>query len=533
MINGIRHNFDAFKLATRGGGGVKQPQNTRVKVCYTNDGHGNTDKMSAVMEAMKNFDALNADCVTLKLSGGDNVSGADVEKNSVCFDILDNVMGIDASVLGNHEFDSGIDGLVKAAKSKNIKFVATNVEFDDIDSIKDVVKKSIIIEEKGQKFGIVGAMPLDFKSCTKKSVQDGIEVMDFDDSVEAIQEEIDNLKNQGVNKIILLSHSSYETDKQYAQNLEHIDIIVGGHSHTVVQGAKEGENVLKSKSGEPVIVVQAGENGKYYGVLDVEFDKEGKLVKISNNLTQVSAKKSPNIEYIKQQKLGVSPSVGTIKEIEELPPNRRIKPHAWANLVVDSMKTELGADVAFINAANVRKVPAQGGLTERDVVESVPMKNRLIKTTVTQKQMVEAISQAALQTLGSNDGEPGLLFASGITYKIDDKGNLLEMNFIDKKGTKTQIDIKNPSETVTYSAIYDDFTMRADGEYPALAPKFAVQYFDYDKDKTTIDYISKMANKDNLNLSDDKRLEIVQTSQPQPLNSNNRKFLDLTLPKAS
>ena len=117
-----------------------------------------------------------------------------------------------------------------------------------------------------------------------------------------------------------------------------------------------------------------------------------------------------------------------------MPANRRIKPHAWANLIVDSMKFELGADCAFLNAANIRKVPTEGKLTERDITESAPMKNRLIKTKVTQKQVVEAISQASRETLGGTTGEPGFLFASGFTYKVDEKGNLLELNFVDKKG---------------------------------------------------------------------------------------------------
>lgn len=533
MLRVSKYNFNNFQASTKRVGATKPSANNRLKILHYNDLHGNTDKVHGVMEASKNFNNNTPEYDTFIFSAGDNVSGGDVQKNELVVDLMQNEMGVDASAVGNHEIDATADGLSEFAKGHKIDFIATNVKYDDDSPMSKITKKSVIKEENGTKYGLIGAMPLDFESCTKKSVQEDIEVMDFEDTIEALQKEIDSLKKQGINRIILLSHVGYETDKKLASALDGVDIIIGGHSHSVIRSAKQGENVVQSKSGEPVVITQAGENGKYYGVLDVEFDINGVLSKISSQLTEVSSKKSPTVEYIKQQKLGASPVVGTIKEIEPMPANRRIKPHAWSNLIVDSMRAEMNADCAFLNAANIRKVPTEGKLTERDIAESAPMKNRLIKTRVTQKQVVEAIKQASKETLSGETGEPGLLFTSGFTYKVDEKGNLLELNFIDKKGKKHPIDINNPSEKITYTAIYDDFTMKEGGEYPALAPKFPVKYFEYDKDKTAIDYISKMKNKNDLKLSDDNRLEIVQTSTSPQQGNNNQKFLNLSVPKAS
>ena len=353
-------------------------------------------------------------------------------------------------------------------------------------------------------------MPIDFKSCTKKQAQKGIEVMDFKEGIEEMQEEINELRKKGVNKIILLSHSGYEIDKKYAQNLDGVDIIVGGHSHSVVQGAKQNENIISSKSGEPVLIVQAGENGKYYGVLDVEFDNNGRLKFINNSLIENSnLKKSPVIEAIKNQLLGKSPSIATISQIDPIPRNRRVSPCAWTNLMADAMRYEMNCDIAFINSANIRKVPQAGVLTERDVFESAPMKNDLLTTKVTQKQVVDAIKTAAKQSMTSHEGEPGLLQVSGLTYKINKQGDLLEMNFIDKNGNKTPININNPSETITYSAVYDHFVAQEDGEYPLMVPKFPQKDFNFDKDKLTCDYIKKLTAKNSLIITDDKRIEIL------------------------
>ena len=530
MLNINSINFNKFIAATK----PKIQNKNKLSIYYYNDTHGNSDQMAGVVEAARNFKKQNKDTAHFVLSSGDNVSGADNKKNSYVFDLMQNIMQVDATAAGNHELDNGAEGLKSAMSGKNIPIVVTNAEFDDDSPMQQITKKSIIKEQNGIKYGFIGTMPIDFEKCTKKIAQEGIEVMDFDDTVEALQEEIDNLEQQGINRIILLSHTGNEVEKKLAENLDGVDIVMGGHSHTVIDGIKQGENLLTSKSNEPVIVTQAGENGKYYGLLDVEFDDNGIIKKASNTLVQSpQSEKSPVLEYIKEQNLGKSPLVAKLKSSVAMPKNRRMEPNAWTNLMADSMRNELDCDIAIINSANIRKMPKIGNLTQRDISETAPMKNKLLKTKVTQKQIVEAIKTAAKETMTSQNGEPGLLQVSGLTYKINDKGDLLEMNFIDKKGNKTPIDINNPSDSITYSAAYDDFVARDDGEYPLMAPKFDVEHFDFDKDDTTIKYISKLENKDNLELIDDKRLEILKTSQPQQLSNSNQKFLNLTVPKVS
>ncbi len=512
-------NFNQYNYRFRGAQVQQKPQNqndsgqkNNLSIYYYNDTHGNSDSMAGVVYNALNFKNRNINNQSFILSAGDNVSGADKDKNSYIEDIMKNMMQVDASAVGNHEVDVGASGFYDVNSKKNLNFVATNVEFAPNNPMNKFVKKSLIQEKNGVRYGFIGTMPIDFKSCSKKEVQEGIEVLDFDRTVSALQKEIDNLKKQGINKIIMLAHTGYETDKKLVSNLDGVDIVIGGHSHSVVEGAKKGENLLKSKSGEPVIITQAGENGKYYGILNVEFDNKGVITKVQNNLYQSeTTQKSPILESIKEKTLGKSPLVATIEQIDEMPKNRRIEPCAWTALMADSIKEELGVEVSFINSANIRKVPKEGLLTQRDVLESAPMKNNLIITRITQKQMVEGIENAAKASMNSNDGYPGLIQGSGFTYRIDDKGNLLELNIIDKNGNKNPVNVKNPDENITYSAAYDTFVAQADGETPEFFPQFEVQKLDFDKDKTTCDYLSKLENKNNLKITYDNRIEIVKT----------------------
>ncbi len=523
-------SFNNFRLATR-------PVNTnKLSIYYYNDTHGNSDEISGIINGARKFknDEVNRDSVSFVLSAGDNYSGANVKKNKFFVDLMQNMIGVDASAIGNHEMDGGSKGFFEATNGKKVDFVATNVVLDENNPMNDVIKKSMIIDRQGMRIGLVGSMPLDLEMVSKSDNIKDIKVLPFEQTVSAIQDEINKLKEMKIDKIILLSHTGYEEDKKLASNLDGVDIIIGGHTHTVVNGAKSGENIVPSKSGEPVLIVQGGENGKFYGIIDAEFNKNGILESVGNKLFKSpTRKKSPIIEHIKTQNIGKSPKIGTIAKIDPMPTNRRIEHCPWTSTLADAMKEELGCDIALINSANVRKVPQAGLLTENDVSESTPMKNRLMKTKITQKVLVDAIRNSSLATMNHKEGVPGLLQVSGLRYKIDTNGNLLELNFVDRKGNVTPIDINNPSDKITYTVAYDDFMGKENGEYPELFPSFSVQHFDFDKDKTMISYLNKKQDKEHLEFNDDKRIEIINTSKQTQQNNNSQKFLSLTSPKAS
>ncbi|MBR1617588.1 metallophosphoesterase, partial [bacterium] len=211
---------------------TQTPKKTSLSFYYYNDTHGNSDQMSEVIHSAQNFKLQNKDTTSFIVSAGDNCAGANPKKNKFIFDLMQNAMGVDISTLGNHEMDAGAKDFYESAKDKKITFIATNVTFDDDTKVNDVVKKSIIKEKNGEKFGFIGTMPIDFEMCTKQSSQKGVKVMSFDDTVKALQDEINKLKKQGINKIILLSHIGYDADKKLASMLEGVDIVIGGHTHS-------------------------------------------------------------------------------------------------------------------------------------------------------------------------------------------------------------------------------------------------------------------------------------------------------------
>ncbi len=509
MLNSIQNQSQNF-LNTG-----KNNQKAKLSIFYINDMHGNIDNMAGMIAAADKFDkqTLNNGSDAIKISAGDNFSGGDEKKNKLVVDLLSR-MGIEFSAVGNHEFDSTISEFYKFINPDKTKFLAANAKTPINSEFYNNVQKSSVIEVNGHKYGIVGLLPFDLETVTggNEEKTEGIKAESIENSIKIVNEETKKLAEQGVDKIILVSHIGNDNDKKIAPMLHGVDVIVGGHSHTEVKGINGGENLLSNADGKPVLIVQTGENAKNIGVLNVEFDENGVPVKAENNLVKTSQEKSPVIDYMKDVYMGKSPVIGAIKEADPLPQNRRITPCAWTNFLCDAMRSETGVDIAFVNASNTRKVPKNGELTQRDVTESTPLKNTLLVKKMTEKEVVRAIKDALQMTFSNKTGEPGILHTSGLSYKADTKGNLHELNFVDKNGNKTPIDINNPTDKV-YSVCYDSFLAKGT-EYPVFVPEKMTYtqidaQFNYDKDKLLIDAINRNPSKDNLVVKDDKRTVIT------------------------
>ncbi|MBE7706951.1 MAG: bifunctional metallophosphatase/5'-nucleotidase [Cyanobacteria bacterium SIG30] len=489
------------------------PQNRKLSIFYTNDLHGNTDNVGGLQVASKAFDkkALQTGADTLKLSGGDNYSGENNKKNNLIMSMLSQ-MGIKYSAVGNHEFDAMSDNFAKNIQNNKINYVSSNLNINPTNKLSQLVKGSTIEVINGEKYGIVGLTTDELeKTATSSEAIKGIKVSCGAEGVQKLQTQIDSLKQQGVNKIVMLSHSGFEVDRNIVSKIDGVDIIVGGHSHDIVQGTKNHQNVIYDKNGHPVIVLQTGENGKNYGVLDVEFDGNGVIKKVNNQVYKTQNIVSPIIKYIEDATMGKSPVVAKIKSAEPFPQNKRINPSGWSNFICDAMRSEMNVDIAFMNAANIRKVPQVGNLTVRAITETTPFKNHIITTTMNEKEIVDAVKFGA-SSFKKEDGYPGIVQTSGLRYKVDKNGNLLELNFVNKNGQITPINIQNPNINKTYTVAYDSFM--ADGrEYPIFSTQNKqVQKFENTfKDALTVNYISKMPDnvKNALEIKDDGRVQIV------------------------
>jgi 5'-nucleotidase/UDP-sugar diphosphatase len=196
-----------------------------------------------------------------------------------------NTVAWDAFVLGNHEFDNGDQQLADFLTEIDVPVIAANVlpETDDILHGKWAPYRIRMID--GEPVGIIGIV---VKKATEASSRPSSKIA-FADEIETTQKYVDLLASRGINKIILLSHYGYANDVDLAARVEGVDLIIGGHSHTLMGDFSDlGLDVdvpypvrKTSKSGDPVCIAQAWAYAKIVGRLDVAFSKEGIITSCS------------------------------------------------------------------------------------------------------------------------------------------------------------------------------------------------------------------------------------------------------------
>lgn len=493
------------------------PQNkkhpaAKTSIFYLNDVHGKMTNMERIKTVSDVFDKSPKDenTVRLKLASGDIILGANFISNMVASKFL-NWIGVSANALGNHELDVVPSRLAELLKNANFKLLAINASVAPTSPMAGKIQKSTIEERDGQKFGIIGVAPSDMAERVKlnDSMKD-IKIDDFDTTIRKVQEEVNNLRSKGINKIILLSHSGLKQDKKIAQETEGIDIIIGGHSHEMVKDIKQGENLFYSKSGEPVVITQAGKDGENVGVLNVEWTDDGVLSKVQNNVinTRKFNRTLPSRTAV-EEIIGKPEILGTVAYADPEPKNRLIANNPHGNLIADAMRQELGTEIAILNAGNIRGHFDVGKVDSRLINDITPFEDKMLVGSLSEKDIVDALKVGG-KSLVSHNSKPGILLVSGMKYTMNDKGELLDLSYQDKDGNEHKIDVNNPDPNHKLTCAMDDFFATGGDNYlPSNEnPDFIIKKYDVDKNKLACDYIRKM--KQPLEIRDDRRVNIVQ-----------------------
>ena len=183
-------------------------------------------------------------------------------------------MGYDASTLGNHEFDNGLESIDNHIDYANFPLVNSNYDFSNT-LLYDRFPKYVIFRKKGIKVGIYG-LGIELNGLvSKKNYKETI----YNDPVKvALQHEEFLKKEKECDLVICLSHLGLEfkepkiCDKLLAPQTHYTDLIVGGHTHTFLDAPLE----LKNADGKRIIVNQVGWAGLMLGRIDFIFNKNNK-----------------------------------------------------------------------------------------------------------------------------------------------------------------------------------------------------------------------------------------------------------------
>lgn len=512
-MNRKLHLVFAILLILVGVVSAQDEETFELTIMHTNDVHGHHEPQrdgngGAARQATVVNQIRDEVDNHLLLDGGDRFTGTlfHVQYRGQDSAQIMNMIGYDAMTLGNHEFDDGDDVLAAFVDAVDFPVVTANVDFSESPVLADKIQPSVILDVGDEQVGIIGLVTPETEILSKP----GDELVFDYDLINVTQAQVDALTAEGVNKIILVTHIGYAADLEVAQGVSGVDVVVGGHTNTLLSNQYAGAvgeypTVLESASGEPVLVVQASTRTVYLGRLDVEFDADGLLTDWDGDAILLSRYISPDpdvsdliaglaepIAELSAQAVGE-----TTTELTGTNPRLcRIEECLLGNLITDAIIAETGVDIAFQNGGGIRADIDAGEITLGEVLNVLPFGNLTSTFELSGADVIAVMENSVSRIeLDENndpivDGASGrFMQVSGMHYTYDatqEEGSRIVSVEVWQDGEYVEID---PDAMYTVAA--NDFIRSGGDGYVTLAEN-AVNPYDQGRplDQVVVDYIA-------------------------------------------
>lgn len=396
----------------------------KIVTIFTNDIHGGIDRSEASFInpdfppmlgggavagryiMLKRAEARKKDWAFLLIDAGDFYQGTPLGTLSEGEAVIQymNTVGYDVLTVGNHDFDHGWKNLKHLAEIADFPFLAANLYRESTGELVDFVEPYIIKEFQGIKVGIIGAT---ISTTPSMSFPEHVEDLKFQNEVTALRKYLPEVKKQGVNFIIFLTHSwlAYDPQAGYremlekvrkgetltdygssAQEIAHrvagIDVIFSGHLHKgfyepwedpthhtlIFQNYANGGNLghvnfyVHRQTGTLAGYDYVSDDGAIFTLFEDDFWPDPDIAK------QIDA-------WVAKAEAGFDEVIGKTTGLL-MRANQGESP--LGNLVVDAMRSAVRADVSFSNYGGVRADINSGPITPRMVFDVMPFGNRIV-----------------------------------------------------------------------------------------------------------------------------------------------------------
>ncbi len=428
-----------------------------IIILYTNDVHGNlvsssvtpptTDVTYAGVAGLKDQLQQTYDYVFL-VDAGDAIQGSpyvSLTEGRAAIEIM-NFVGYDAMVLGNHEFDFGMDRLVELRSLANFPMLSSNFRVIATNDVVPGFSEYEILVAGTKKVALVGVTTPE--SMTKASPivfqnSSGTFIYNFSnaDVAAAVQPVIDYVRNtEGADYVILLCHLGVDGQSspwmvtEIIANLEGVDAVIDGHSHSTI-----ANQTIKDKNDDDVVLTQTGTKLKYVGKMKIDVTT-GEIT--TELVAGAAAPKSAAAQAEVDRIVGtLEPTLNTIvaKTAIKLTVSFEAKdprPYALAagTRAVRRVETNLGdlcadayldlfnrayggADIALVNGGGVRDNILPGNILLRDIIAVHPFNNSACLIQVTGQQILDALEFGTMYApSGAESG--GFPQIAGATYEV-------------------------------------------------------------------------------------------------------------------
>lgn len=458
---------------------IANAKNFKLKILHTNDIHARVDPINKYgsacdptekndcfggaarrVQAVKDLKA-DSDYPVLVLDGGDQFQGSlwyTVYRGVEAYKTM-NLVGYDAMGLGNHEFDNGGEALERFVNNVDADILSCNVDWTGAEPAYPglaKIKKHVVFDVEGEKIGIIGYTISNIQ--TVSSPPEGIVVHDVFDSVTA---EVKVLKKKGVNKIIAIGHHGYLEDVRMANDIEGLDVVVGGHTNTFLYNGDPievtGNENARPKTadgpyptwneGKSTCVVQDYAFGRWMGNLDVEWDGNGNIVDCVGQPVLMSDEFGEDKETfdmlaemdIKLKEFG-DRVMGFNRQNIPFERNRwRMTEHVLTNWIGDAMIEYAASSIldgggfykdipriSMMNGGGLRNGLPAGQLTWRDATPTMPFDNAISLLEIPAKTIWDTLEHGVAgvrcvdyANMIDCDNTGGFVYGGGLRYTYD------------------------------------------------------------------------------------------------------------------
>lgn len=415
---------------------------------HTNDTHSNIDPDASgaggILPRMAIIDSVRkAEKNVFLIDAGDMVQGSlyfkffggDVEYP------LFNMMDYDVRILGNHEFDNGLDELARHYRDVKGARLSANYDFSDT-PLKGMFQPYVIKKVGKKKVGFFG-INVDPKSLISEENYKGLK---FKDIIETANKTAAELRKKGCDLVVAVTHIGYDVpgkvdDLSLAKASKDIDIIIGGHSHTFVDPATPGKTPywIRNAAGRDVLVAQTGKYGRNVGYIKLDLENfSGR--NIDYEYIPVTDRFSPD-SYSQEMRAFLAPYRQKVDSVSNhivgwcsTPMPNGVTTGAfpnwtgdfgacYGNHVADSLRAA-GVEVApvafgLMNVGGIRQKWNEGVVTEGDVLSTFPFSNRM--------RLIEVSGADLIETMRIVAPKGGEAVSAAVRVVTDSTGNFKRM----------------------------------------------------------------------------------------------------------
>ncbi len=399
----------------------------KLVILHTNDTHSmidpdDTDGLGGVLRRKVVIDSVRkAEKNVLLVDAGDFVQGTlyfNIYRGEVEQKMM-NELGYDIRILGNHEFDNGIDELADLLADSQAELLATNYDLSQSALARKF--RPFTIREVGDKLVGFIAVNLNPEGMITEGNYDGVV---YNDAVKAANAAAWWLKHiDKVDAVVAVTHIGYEPtmppgDRQLAELSEDIDVIIGGHSHDLIRPDAAPDSRLqpevRNADGRIVTVGQLGKSGKYIGKMEIDLESlttRYETIRIDGRL---DSRIDPRLDaVIEPYRRGVDSLMHVVvgKSAVDMPKGSNELLNFGADFIFERGRKLAGdVDLAIVNKGGLRRSLPKGDITEGMIITLMPFYNYVNVLDIKGADLLEAFNVMAA------DGGNGVSENVSISY---------------------------------------------------------------------------------------------------------------------